>query len=568
MLRIKYLVMALLFSIFIIGCSYKTDNNVPINSDISIDNEFENKLVYNIDDSIPIEDYQEDCKNRWWTFNQCGSICWPDAEICAQVCWYTCEFLTWSTSQNSFSWTNDTDLPLKVASWFTLSIFADWLSSARDIVWPDMMWNYWVSRTGEGVITLLTIWENWEVESKDDIFKNLNNPHWLVLDPEDNLSLYYAEENKIMKALLYTDAIPETIATLPDWGRHFTRSLLFWPDWKIYISIWSACDVCYEENEMHGTIYSMNKDWSDFKEFATWLRNSVFMDTNPINWEIWATEMWRDNLWDNTPPDEINIIKEWNDYGWPVCYWKNIHDTKFDSEWWENACEDKTPSHIDLQAHSAPLWLSFVPEEWWPEEYWNDLLVAFHWSWNRTEPTWYKIVHIKLNDLWEFQDSEDFIYWWLGENEEKHWRPVDILTLPGWTAYITDDEVWVVYKVVYNNPSFKYIVEQDFLDEDLWIKGKIQVSESNEILINWEARWQWYFEWIFSIDLLDWNDTEITSTQANAQGEWTTSDYVPFTAWLKFDEIDTNNASIILRNANPSGLPENQITKKITIPLK
>ncbi len=64
MLRIKYIVMTLLVSIFIIGCSYNTDNNIPVNGDISIDKEFENKLVYNIDDSIPIESYQEDCRNR------------------------------------------------------------------------------------------------------------------------------------------------------------------------------------------------------------------------------------------------------------------------------------------------------------------------------------------------------------------------------------------------------------------------------------------------------------------------------------------------------------------------
>ena len=66
------------------------------------------------------------------------------------------------------------------------------------------------------------------------------------------------------------------------------------------------------------------------EEFARGLRNSVFMAIHPVSGDIWATEMGRDLLGDNTPPDEINIIKKDSNYGWPICYGKNIHDDSFD----------------------------------------------------------------------------------------------------------------------------------------------------------------------------------------------------------------------------------------------
>ncbi len=354
----------------------------------------------------------------------------------------------------TYNWIDKTDLGLKVPTDFTISIFADKLSWARDLIWPDIKWNYLLSRTSEWIITLLEN-SNWVIKNKIDIIKGLKNPHWLALSP-DGLTLYYAEGDKLSKLTLYSDSKPTKLIDLPEWWRHFTRSLLYGPDDKLYISIWSTCDTCIEQDERIATIYSVNTDWSNFEKVASWLRNSVFMATNPINWDLWATEMWRDNLWDDIPPDEINIIKKWNDYGWPICYGQNIHDSEFDKKTYiRNPCLDKIPAHIDLQAHSAPLWLSFVPEEWWPENYWNDLLVSYHWSWNRSEPTWYKIVHIKLDDNWKVEKIEDFIYGWLDEAGSGLGRPVDILTFPGWLAFVTDDKKGVVYKITYDKISVK-----------------------------------------------------------------------------------------------------------------
>ena len=91
----------------------------------------------------------------------------------------------------------------------------------------------------------------------------------------------------------------------------------------------------------------------------------------------------RDALGDDIPPDEINIIRSGQNYGWPYCYGKNVSDPEFNDS---SRCTATQESEHDLQAHSAPLGLRFVSSAQFPEEWQGDLLVAYHGSWNRRSP--------------------------------------------------------------------------------------------------------------------------------------------------------------------------------------
>jgi len=341
---------------------------------------------------------------------------------------------------------NQTPFPLKLPEGFSISIFAKGLSGAR-VMATDGMGNIWVSQTGEGKITMLEI-EDGTVKNKSEIFKNLKKPHGLAFDPQDSLVLYFAEEDKISKVRLYTEDKPHKIADLPSGGGHFTRTLGFGPDNRLYVSIGSSCNVCNEQDNRRAKIFSMNKDGGDFKEFARGLRNAVFFTWSYVDGKMWATEMGRDLLGDNIPPDEINIIQEGGWYGWPWFYGKNIEDHSWTTGIPIYAFEPIS-SHIDLQAHSAPLGLAFVPEEGWPKGYWYNLFVSYHGSWNRSVPTGYKVVRIKLDSKGNYLGTEDFITGWLTSSGVLG-RPVDILVQPGGTMYISDDKAGVIYKVVYN----------------------------------------------------------------------------------------------------------------------
>ena len=343
---------------------------------------------------------------------------------------------------------NTTGKPLKLPDNFSIEIFAKNLPGARVMAF-DHFGNMWVSRTSAGVVTQLEI-KNGVVAGQNDVLRNLRKPHGLAFDPTGNGMLYFAEENKVTRIATYSDDTGQKIADLPtQGGGHFTRTLGFGPNDRLYVSIGSSCNVCDESDERRAAIYSMKKDGLDFKQFASGLRNTVFFTWSYVDGRMWGTDMGRDLLGDNTPPEEINVLEEGKNYGWPICYGKNIHDDNFDKKQYiRNPCSDKQAPQVEMQAHSAPLGLAFVPEEGWPEEYWYDLIVAFHGSWNRTTPTGYKLVRIKLDAKGNYEGTEDFISGWLA-GSTVHGRPVDILIQPGGVMYVSDDNAGIIYKVTY-----------------------------------------------------------------------------------------------------------------------
>ncbi len=378
----------------------------------------------------------------WKNFRGAGSAIFSPEENIADVI-PSSEEIKKSAGENILPGENMTDMPLKLPPGFRISIFAKNLSGAR-VMKIDSLGNMWVSRPSANVVTFLEI-KDGIVSSQNNTLVGLNRPHGLALDPDQPLLLYIGEEDKITKIPLYSDGEYEKIADLPSGGGHSTRSLIFGRDKKIYVSSGSSCNVCVERDERRAAIYSLNRDGSDFKEFAGGLRNSVFMAIHPETQEIWATEMGRDLLGDNLPPDEINIIREGKNYGWPYCYGNKVPDLNFDpSGARKQFCQSTESSRIDIPAHSAPLGLSFLGNSNWPEDYRNDLLVSYHGSWNRSEPTGYKIVRHKFDEQGNYSGVEDLITGWLSGRNALG-RPVDILEGPDGKIYISDDKAGVIY---------------------------------------------------------------------------------------------------------------------------
>lgn len=89
---------------------------------------------------------------------------------------------------------------------------------------------------------------------------------------------------------------------------------------------------------------------------------------------------------------------------------------------------------------------------------------------------------------------------------------------------------------------------------------------ANPLRISGKARGTWYFEADFPIELVDENNKSLGIGHGQAQGEWMTEEFVPFEGKILFDKPATANGKLIIRNANPSGLPENQ--KELVVPIK
>jgi glucose/arabinose dehydrogenase len=324
-----------------------------------------------------------------------------------------------------------------------------------------------VSETSQGkIVALPDVDANHEADKTITFISGLNQPHGIAFNcpstgnasaDQDSCVLYVAETNAVKAysydADTYTAKYQKTIATLPSGSGHFTRTLLMHPDGKrLLVSIGSSCNVCEESDPARASVQQIDLSTDKMTPFASGLRNTVFMATDYVTGEIWGTENGRDLLGDDVPPDEINILQQGKNYGWPICYGQNIHDSDFDKrQYFADPCRTKIPPHIELQAHSAALGLSFIPEEGWPDGWGNDLLVAFHGSWNRSTPTGYKVVRMHLDTKRNLISQSDFVTGFLPANgkgaNDAIGRPVGLMAEPGGTVYISDDRAGAIYRI-------------------------------------------------------------------------------------------------------------------------
>jgi putative membrane-bound dehydrogenase-like protein len=228
-------------------------------------------------------------------------------------------------------------------------------------------------------------------------------------------------------------------------GGHSTKTISFGPDGKMYVSVGSSCNVCEERDPRRAAILQYNADGTGEKIFAKGLRNSVGLTWHPQTQELWAADNGRDMLGDDLPPEEINIIKEGGHYGWPYCYGDQKPNPEFKDR--VDFCKKTIPPVISLQAHSAPLGLTFYTGNQFPEEYQGNLFVAFHGSWNRTVPTGYKVIRIKFKDG-QPEKIEDFATGWL-QGSSAWGRPVDVVVGKDGALYVSDDKGGVIYRIFY-----------------------------------------------------------------------------------------------------------------------
>lgn len=348
--------------------------------------------------------------------------------------------------------------PLDYPDSFELSVFAEGLSGPRVITF-DSQGTMLVSLPSSGrVVALPDDDRDGSADRTVEVVGSLNRPHGLAFAPGQPDRLYIAEKDQVAAYVYdpekFKAGSPKHIVDLPGGFGHSTRTLLFLPppsEDKLLISVGSSCNVCREEDWRRAKILITDTEGAFLKIYASGLRNAVFMTIHPETGKVWATEMGRDYLGDNLPPDEINIIEASNDYGWPSCYGKNIPDTEYlDAGSAATACKDKIPSLIDIQAHSAPLGLDFFPNRGWPDHYRNNLLVAFHGSWNRTVPTGYKLILFRFNSQGELQGREDFVSGWLRNRDRSIGRPVDVKIRENGVIFISDDKAGVIYRMVLN----------------------------------------------------------------------------------------------------------------------
>lgn len=356
--------------------------------------------------------------------------------------------------------TNDTGLPLFLPPGFSITTYADGLDGPRVLI-PATTEIVLVSDIRASTIIALP---NNDGDGQADqsviLAENLQKPHGLVFISETELVI--AEEHLLSLWRFEPEPLKltfqKTLIDLPTGGSHVTRTVAQGLDGKLFVAIGSTCNVCLEPDERNAAILRLNPDGTGLERWAWGLRNTVFFTLNPKNpTEFWGNDMGRDLLGDNLPPDELNQIPATGtppgNYGWPICYGNNIHDTNFDTTtvYKRNPCLEpfEHGSFFDYPAHIAPLGLAFIPEgKNWPKDWEGDLLVSFHGSWNSAEKVGYKVVRLELDAEQQVVATHDFLTGFLTDDDRVIGRPAGLLIDTHGQLFIADDGAGRIFRVV------------------------------------------------------------------------------------------------------------------------
>ncbi len=348
---------------------------------------------------------------------------------------------------------------LQVPDGFEVNVFAQDLKNPRMMAVGEDGTVYVTRQKQNDVLALNDADGDGRAEAPRTVVSNLEQVHGI--DLHEN-RLYLASPTKVWAADLGDDGAvgkPRLlIDDLPDGGQHRGRTLAFGPDGMMYISVGSSCNDCAEANPRHATMLRAQADGSARTVYARGLRNTIGFGWHPATKEMWGMENGSDYKGDELPPEELNRIKQDGNYGWPICYGKQVADEMTVAEpkdiigkeiSKQDYCKTTEPAVLNYEAHSAPIGMVFYDADRFPDDYRGDAFIALRGSWNREHPVAYKVARVQFEDG-KPGGFEDFLSGFLINDGAAYFgRPAGVAVTRDGALLVSDDVNGVIYRVSY-----------------------------------------------------------------------------------------------------------------------
>ncbi|MEA2977190.1 MAG: hypothetical protein QOF19_2710 [Alphaproteobacteria bacterium] len=218
----------------------------------------------------------------------------------------------------------------------------------------------------------------------------------------------------------------------------------------MFVGVGSAGNIGVEP-EVKASIQRFDPDGSNQTTFASGMRNPTTLAFHPTTGELYAGVQERDGLGDNLPPDYVTRVEKGAFYGWPYAYIGPNPQPGFAHRAPEKVKATVVPDVL-FQPHSSVLDLVFYDGEQFPAEYRGDAFVALKGSWNRSEPTGYKVVRVRFKDGKPDGSYENFVtgFWVSGQHRAEVWgRPAALAVMKDGSLLIADDTGGTIWRVSY-----------------------------------------------------------------------------------------------------------------------
>lgn len=336
---------------------------------------------------------------------------------------------------------------IKLAPGFSIDVYATGVTNARAMALSPSGVVFAGSRSAGSVYAIVDTNNDRKADRVHTIATGLNMPSGVAFCDG---ALYVAEVNRVwrydgIESRLDSPPKPVLVSeAFPSDRHHGWKFIRFGPDGWLYVPVGAPCNIC-EPDARHGAIFRMRPDGTGLETVASGVRNTVGFDWHPQTRELWFSDNGRDMLGDDLPPDELNrVTRQGLHFGFPYCHGGDISDPDFGSK---RPCAEFEPPARRLGPHVAAIGMRFYTGRMFPPEYQNQILIAEHGSWNRSNKIGYRVMLVRT-DGGRVTSYEPFAEGWL-QGERAWGRPADVQVMPDGALLVSDDQAGVIYRISY-----------------------------------------------------------------------------------------------------------------------
>lgn len=315
---------------------------------------------------------------------------------------------------------------------------------------------------------------------------------WLYVSSDDAVYRY-----KLVPGQLDPVGPPEAIVTglPPGQQEHESKAFTFDDQDNIYVEVGCPSNASGDPDRafgakgvdpsglflQHGGFWRFKADVAnqdqvkDGFHFSTGMRHALSVAWNTTSKSLFVVMMGRDQLntvdpadytaEDNAenPAEELHILKEGANFGWPYTYWdprKNARmlSPEFGGDNKKSDVSKKYPDpDVAFPAHWAMMQMAFYTGTQFPAKFRNGAFVASHGSWNRAPlpQAGYKVAFVPFNDQgMPAGGYEVFADNFAGipvirSTASAHYRPCGVAIGPDGSLYVADSEKGRVWRIIY-----------------------------------------------------------------------------------------------------------------------
>jgi len=387
------------------------------------------------------------------------------------------------------------DRAIQLPAGFHAVVFADALGPLRHVaVAPNG--DVYVKTRKAGIIAL----RDTNADGQADVKETFGDGGGTGIAVHDGY-LYHSSNTAVFRykltpgQLTPTGAQETIVSGLPAEDQHDAKAFAFDDAGRLYVEVGSPSNSLGDPDralhakgkdateflKTHGGFWRFDPNQPNQKEadgfhYSTGHRHIMAIAWNPVSKTFFSVMNGRDQLRtvdpehynddDNAelPGEEMQVLREGSDFGWPYTYWDPMKKARmlapeYGGDNQKRAEAGKYPDPVvAFPAHWAPMQMTFYNANQFPAKYRGGAFVGFHGSWNRAPKPQkgYNVTFVPFDASGMPSGGyEVFADGFPNRREEftnprdARYRPCGVAVGPDGSLYVTDTEKGRVWKISY-----------------------------------------------------------------------------------------------------------------------